>query len=150
MQSSSLTRWLKHYGNKLPCSLHILFLPAKAPQTQRIADHRHRRDRHCCRSEDGCLLPQERDQRRENRHRDKDSVIGEGPEEILFDGAQSRTRKGQSRCYTLQIALDQCNIRSFHRNICSRPHSNSSISLDQGRSIVDAVAHKSHDKPLQL
>ena len=122
----------------------------KATQPQRITDHRDRGQRHGCRREDGRILSQERDERRKDRGRDEDDVIGKGPEEVLLDRVQRGAREGQRCCHTLQIALDQGDIRGLHRDICPRPHRDASIRLHERGSIVDSITSKGDHQALFL
>ena len=120
-------------------------LKSDAPQPQRVADHAHRRQRHCRRTNDRRQQNAERGIENAGGDRYGRAVIDEGEEQVLPDVAHGRTRQPPRAHDAEEIALDQCNACALDGDVGAGPHGDADIGGGERRSVVDAVAGHGDD-----
>ncbi len=102
------------------------------PQSERVANHDQIGKAHCGGAQD-------RTHKAKRGQRHANCVVKECPEQILFDGAQRRSRKSQRLRHRFDFRFQQDDVRRLARDIAGAAHCDPKISLLERGSVVDAI-----------
>ena len=84
------------------------------------------------------------------RHGNTQCIVKEGPEQVLPDISDCGFAQFDGTANPPKRAVHQHNVRRLHGDVRARTDGNAHVRGDQGRSIVDAVAHHGHTPSLLL
>src|SRR5205807_2761907 len=82
--------------------------------------------------------------------RDGGGVVPEGPAEVLEDGAERSPGEADGGGHAVELGREQGDVGALDGDVGAGADGDAEVGLDEGRGVVDAVAHHGHDPALLL